>query len=235
MRKLHADIKGIKPLSSIPQGASKLWESNELALYYTYDANQGEITWIMVNKTNQVIYACLLRGATLNINGQTVTVPNYLFGDAFAEVYFANGLSSYINSLQDVQLYSLAIVNDGNKMQVAFVFQLPPNGVVQVPEYGFVGLQSVQGNLVTATPGKDNLYAIIYDYMEILEYENEAGVSVTAPPDPYAVFSYSFNVIEMGYPITRRVIFEIPEEDVNTAKSMIKDLKGIFSMLKKAL
>jgi len=235
MRKLHADVKGIKPLASIPQGASKLWESNELALYYTYDANQGEITWIMVNKTNQVMYACLLRGATLNINGRTVTVPNYLFGDAFAEVYFANGLSSYINSLQDVQLYSLAIVNDGNKMQVAFVFQLPPNGVVQVPEYGFVGLQSVQGNLVTATPGKDNLYAIIYDYMEILEYENEAGVSVTAPPDPYAVFSYSFNVIEMGYPITRRVIFEIPEEDVNTAKSMIKDLKGIFNTLKKAL
>ena len=39
----------------------------------------------------------------------------------------------------------------------------------------------------------------------------------------------------MGYPITRRVIFEIPEEDVNTAKSIIKDLKGIFSMLKKAL
>ena len=60
MRKLHADVKGIKPLASIPQGASKLWESNELALYYTYDANQGEITWIMVNKTNQVMYALSL-------------------------------------------------------------------------------------------------------------------------------------------------------------------------------
>ena len=109
----------------------------------------------MQNLTDKVQYVTLLRGATLDINGQTGTIPNYLFGDAFAEVYFANGLSSYITGLNNIPLYSLAFVtihDDPSSTQVAFVFQLPPNSTITAPEYGFMNLKDITGELVPVTP-----------------------------------------------------------------------------------
>jgi len=186
----------------------------------------------MVNKTNTTLYISLLRGASLNINGQNATVPSYVFGNAFAEVYFANGLSSYINDLNNIPLYSLAILKSSSGQTiVGFVFALPPNGVISAPEYGFVGLQSLNGQLLEVTPGSDNLYAIIYDYAEILEYEQEAGVQVQAPPDPYAVYSYQFSINDIGTIVTSRMIFEVPQSDVNAITGLINDIKKFFHKL----
>jgi len=232
MRRLHADLKNIRPLAQVPNDAQLLYQDSKVALYYTYDYYQGQVTWIMVNKTNTTLYVSLLRGASLNINGQNATVPSYVFGNAFAEVYFANGLSSYINDLNNIPLYSLAVLKSpSGQTIVGFVFALPPNSVVSAPEYGFVGLQSLNGQLLEVTPENDNLYAIIYDFVEIMEYEQEAGVQVQAPPDPYAVYSYQFSISDIGTIVTPRVIFKVPQSDVNVITGLINDIKKFFHKL----
>ncbi|CAJ31734.1 hypothetical protein AFV8_gp57 [Betalipothrixvirus puteoliense] len=228
MRHLRADVKSIKISSGIPQGATKLWENDSLALYYLYNPSQCEVIWIFVNKTSERKLVSLLRGAVLNINGQQYAVPEYIFGNAFADVYFGNGASTYINDLNDIPLYSLAILRPpSNRLTVGFVFSLPPNSVVCVPEYGFVNLVSLSGRLIEVKPGSINLYAIIYDYAEVIEYEQEAGITVASPPDPYAVFSYCFSIDEVGTVVTPRVIIEIPQTDVKIANDIINFFKKI--------
>jgi hypothetical protein len=232
MRHLRADLKNIRPLAQVPYDAQLLYQDSKVALYYTYDYYQGQVTWIMVNKTDTTLYVSLLRGASLNINDQNATVPSYIFGNAFAEVYFANGLSSYINDLNNIPLYSLAVLKSpSGQTIVGFVFVLPPNSVISAPEYGFIGLQSLNGQLLEVTPENDNLYAIIYDYAEIIEYEQEAGVQVQAPPDPYAVYSYQFSISDIGTIITPRVIFKVPQSDVNAITGLINDIKKFFHKL----
>jgi len=232
MRRLRADLKNIRPLTQVPSDAQLLYQDSKVALYYTYDYYQGQVTWIMVNKTDTTLYVSLLRGAELNINGQNATVPSYVFGNAFAEVYFANGLSSYINDLNDIPLYSLAVLKSpSGQTIVGFVFVLPPSSVVSAPEYGFIGLQSLNGQLLEVTPENDNLYAIIYDFVEIMEYEQEAGVQVQAPPDPYAVYSYQFSISDVGTVVTPRVIFKVPQGDVNAITGLINDIKKFFHKL----
>ncbi|ACB37297.1 hypothetical protein AFV9_gp63 [Betalipothrixvirus uzonense] len=235
MRYVYAKPDRIQVLSQIPPNAQKLWENNELALYYVYSVYYGEVDWIFVNKTDKPKYVSLLRGAEIRINGNNVSIPSYIFGDAFAEVYFANSLSSFITDLKNIPLYSLAILSDGSHSQIGFVFYLPPNGVVLAPEYGFYCLQSLNGELLEVSPQQLNLYAIIYDYAEIVEYEQQSGINVTAPPDPYAVFSYTFSIPKLGYPVTPRVILEIPQSDVNVVESLISDFKSFIDRIKKVL
>jgi len=234
MRKIYAHIKEIRVDTSIPQNSQKLWENENLALYYTYDPSQGQVNWIMQNKTNSPQLVSLLRGAILNINGQTYTIPDYLFGNAFAEVYFANNLSSFITDLNNIPFYSLAIVNNNDGVRtIAFVFQIPPNSVIIAPEYGFSGLQNIDGQLLEATPINQNLFAVIYDFSEIIEYEYQTGINVNYPPDPYMVQSYQFLVDNLGQIATQRLILEIPESDINSVKSLVSDIQKIINKLKK--
>jgi len=232
MRRLRAEVKNIRPLSEIPPNATLLWQNDSFAVYYVYDIYSGEVQWVLVNKTYDKKYVSLLRGAVLQIQGQTYSIPEYIFGNAFADVYFANDLSSYINNLNDVPLYSLAILKSPSGQSiVGFVFVLPPKGVIIVPEYGFVGLQSLEAELLEVNPENLNLYVIIYDYAEIIEYEEEAGVQVQAPPDPYVVSSYQFNISNIGTVMTPRVILEIPQSDVNIVTTIIDDIKKFFHRL----
>jgi len=231
MRKLRASVKDIKPLSEIPPNAQLLWQNDKFAIYYIYDIYAGEVQWILVNKTYEKKYVSLLRGAVLEIQGQTYSIPEYIFGNAFAEVYFANSLSSYISNLNDIPLYSLAILKaPSGQSIVGFVFALPPKGVLVVPEYGFTGLQSLEAELLEVSPENLNLYIIIYDYAEIIEYEMESCTRVQAPPDPYAVFSYQFKIDNVGTIVTPRVILEIPQTDVNFVTALIHDIKKLLHM-----
>jgi len=232
MRKLRASVKDIQPLAEIPPNAELLWENDKFAIYYVYDIYDHGVQWILVNKTYDKKYVSLLRGAILYIQGQTYAIPKYVFGNAFADVYFGNGLSSYINNLNDVPLYSLAVLNSPSGQSiVGFVFSLPPKGVVIVPEYGFVGLQKLEAELLEVNPDNSNLYVLLYDYAEILEYEEEAGVPVRSPPDPYAVFSYQFKIDDIGNVMTPRTIIEIPQTDVKFVTSIIDDVKKLFRRL----
>jgi hypothetical protein len=234
MRKLHTYPQQIKIDTTIPQNANLLWQNDKLALYYTYDSKEGEVNWIIQNKTNSPILVSLLRGAVLNINGQTYTIPEYLFGNAFAEVYFANDVSNFITDLDNILLYSLAIVrNNQGTRAIAFVFQIPANSVIIAPEYGFTGLQSLSGELLEVTPINQNLFGIVYDFAEIVEYEYQTGIYVNYPPDPYIVQSYQFQIENLGQIMTPRLILELPESDVYTVKSLIKDIEKIINRLKK--
>jgi len=234
MRKVYANVKQIRTYTSILPNAQLLWQNDKLALYYTYDSSQGRVEWIMQNKTNSSILVSLLRGAELNINGQIYTIPEYLFGNAFAEVYYANDLSNFITDLNNIPLYSLAIMkNNYDYRTIAFVFQIPPNSVIIAPEYGFTGLQSLTGQLLEVTPTNQNLFGIIYDFSEIIEYENQTGINVNYPPDPYMVQSYQFQIDNLGQIMTQRLILEIPESDINTVKSLVLDIQKVIDKLKK--
>jgi len=232
MRRVYAKVKDIQPISEIPPNANKLWENDSFAVYYIYDIYASEVQWILVNKTYDKKYVSLLRGAVLEIHGQTYAVPKYVFGNAYADVYFANSLSSYVNNLNEVPLYSLAVLKSPSGQSiVGFVFALPPKGILIVPEYGFVGLKSIEAELLEVKPENLNLYVVIYDYAEVLEYEQESGVQVQAPPDPYAVFSYQFRIDNVGTIVTPRVILEIPQSDVNFVVTLIDDIKKFFHKL----
>ena len=234
MRKIYANVKQIRVSTSIPKNANLLWQNDKLALYYTYDPSQGEVDWIMQNNSNSSILVSLLRDAELNINGQTYTIPDYLFGNAFAEVYFANNLSNFITDLNNIPLYSLAIVgNNYGTRTIAFVFQIPPNSIIIAPEYGFNGLQNIDGQLLEANPINQNLFGIIYDFSEIIEYEYQTGINVNYPPDPYIVQSYQFLIDNLGQIMTQRLILEIPESDINTVKSLVSDFQKVIDKLKK--
>jgi len=234
MRKTYTDIKQIKVDTSIPQNANLLWQNEKLTLYYTYNQSQGRVDWIMQNKTNSSILVSLLRGAEITLNGQTYTIPQYLFGNAFAEVYFANDLSNFITNLNNIPLYSLAIVrNKLSNRTIAFVFQIPPNSVIIAPEYGFNNLQSLSGQLLEVTPLNQNLFTVVYDFTEIVEYEYQTGIYVNYPPDPYIVQSYQFLIDNLGQIVTQRLILELPESDVSTVKSLVKDIEKIVDRLKK--
>ena len=232
MRRIYAKVKDIQPISEIPPNATKLWENDSFAVYYIYDIYASEVQWILVNKTYDKKYVSLLRGAVLEIHGQTYAVPKYVFGNAYADVYFANSLSSYVNNLNEVPLYSLAVLKSPSGQSiVGFVFALPPKGILIVPEYGFVGLKSIEAELLEVKPENLNLYVVIYDYAEVLEYEQESGMQVQAPPDPYAVFSYQFRIDNVGTIVTPRVILEIPQSDVNFVVTLIDDIKKFFHKL----
>jgi len=234
MRKFHTYINEIRIDKSVPQNANLLWQNDKLTLYYNYDPKEGRIDWIMQNKTNSPILVSLLRGMTLNENGQMITIPEYLFGNAFAEVYFANELSNFITNLQYIPHYSLAIIRDKYyDRTIAFVFQIPANSVIIAPEYGFKGLQSLFGELLEVTPVNQNLFGIIYDFAEIVEYEYQTGIYVNYPPDPYIVQSFEFLIDKLGEIVTPRLILEIPETDINTVKNLVNDIKKIIDKLKK--
>jgi len=232
MRKLYTRVKNIRSYDKVPPNAQLLWQNDKFAVYYIYDIYSFEVQWILVNKTYDKKYVSLLRGAVLEIQGQTYSIPKYIFGNAFADVYFANSLSSYVSNINEIPLYSLAILKDiSGQRIVGFVFALPPKGVIIVPEYGFVGLKSLEAELLEVNPENLNLYAIIYDYAEIIEYEQETGVQVQSPPDPYAVFSYQFKIDNIGSIMTQRVIIEIPQSDVNIVNTLINDVKKLIHSL----
>jgi len=230
MRRLHTHTREIKIINSIPQNSQLLWQNDKLALYYNYDQKEGRVDWIMQNKTNTPKLVSLLRGAEF----QNFTIPEYLFGNAFAEVYFADELSNFITNLINIPLYSLAIMKskNGNKT-IAFVFKIPPNSVIVAPEYGFRDMQNLFGKLLEVTPINQNLYTVVYDFTEIIEYETQTGIYVYYPPDPYIIQSYEFQIDEFGTIVTPRLILEIPESDVNAVKSLISDIRKIIDKLKR--
>jgi len=236
MRKLRALVKEIKPLSEIPPNATLLWENNNFAVYYIYDLYAGEVQWVLVNKTYEKKYVSLLRGAILEIQGQTYAIPMYIFGNAYADVYFGNGLSSYISDLNHVPLYSLAILKSPSGQSiVGFVFALPPKGVVITSEYGFIGLKSIEAELLEVIPENLNMYLIFYDHNEVISYEDASGVKVQAPPNPYTVLSFQFKIDNIGTIMTHRMILEIPLEIpqsyVDVITTIVNDIKNFFRKL----
>jgi len=191
----------------------------------------GEVIWNLTNATDQTQYVGLVRGATLNINGQNVQIPEYLFGRAFAEVYFNVGLSKFGVEPDDFATpYTLAVYN-GNT--IGFVFKLDPNTTIHVPEYGFTNLVSYTARLVPVKLDSVKLFLDFYDYSEVIQYENQSGVNLGYLPDPIAFKSMVVEAPpnELGYSFGERVLFSIPEVLLNPASyldSLIQKLKSLL-------
>jgi hypothetical protein len=220
--KLHVNLNKLKKYLLIKpevSDAQQLSDNNGLILKYKLYPN-GEVIWVMENNTNQDQYVILLRGATFAEG----TVPMYIFGDAFAEVYYANGLSQFITSLDNIPLYSLAVIQYNNNYYIGFIFYLKAKSTLYVPEYGFNNVESLTGQLIPVQPQGQNLFVILYDYSETYYYEEETGINVNMPPDPYAVQSYLFTAISppniQPWNPTWRIIFQLPNNLVNAINKL---------------
>jgi len=232
MNKLYVKVEDIKSLSQVPSNATLLWENDKFAVYYIYDNYSGEVQWILVNKTYEKKYVSLLRGAVMKNHGQTYVAPKYILGNAYADVYFGSHMSYYISNLDEVNIHALGILKTpSGQTTVGAVFMLPPKGMVIAPEYGFIGLQSLEAEILEVIPENLNMYIIYYDYNEVVSYENASGVRVQAPPDPYAVFSYQFKIDNVGTIMTHRFILEIPLGFLNVITTAVNDIKNFFHKL----
>lgn len=194
--------------------------------------NYGGVTWRITNSNSTSQTVVLVRGATIKYQGQEVSVPQYVFGDAYAEVYYANQLSGFVQNLSAISLYTLAVLNMSNgSQQLGFVFQVPGNSAIEFNEYGFTDLVSMTGYVSPVTPASATLYLVFYDYSEILDYEAQTNYYVSAPSDPYAVYSYAFNTTIDVQPIMTRVILAISQDFVNLGKN-IASLLGKYLLYK---
>jgi len=222
--KLHVNPQKLKKyLLTKPDisNAQTLSNNNGLVLKYKL-CPCGEVIWIMENNTDNDQYVILLRGATFP-EGK---VPQYIFGDAFAEVYYANGVSQFITSLADIPIYSLAVIQYNNNYYIGFVFYIKAHSTLCVPEYGFINVQSLCGQLIPVQPQGGNLFVILYNYSEKFYYEEESGINVNMPPDPYAVQSYLFTAVNppntIPWSATWRVIFQLPPNLINAINTLEK-------------
>jgi len=196
-----------------------------LSVSYTYNGGQyGEIIWHLENGTDQQKLVGLVRGATLNVNGNEEIIPPYLFGRAFGDVYFLLGASQFLNDLSSIPLYTLAVYNNDT---IGFVFSIPPHSTLNVPEYGFIGLQSVTANLVPVkvASSSPHMFISIYDYGEVLQYYLESGNNYGFLPDPYAFTSYIVEAQNIGVSFHERVILPIPQKWINFADEIINLFK----------
>jgi len=233
MKKFYTKTKDIKPLSEIPPNSTLLWENDKFAVYYIYDIYNGEVQWVLVNKTYEKKFVSLLRGAVMENHGQTYVAPKYILGNAYADVYFGNHMSYYITDLNDVNIHALGILKSPSGQRiVGAVFALPPKGVIVISEYGFIGLKSIEAELLEVIPENLNMYLIFYDHNEIISYEDASGVKVQAPPNPYTVLSFQFKIDNIGTIMTHRMILEIPLEIsqnfVDILTSIVHDIKKFF-------
>jgi len=198
---------------------------NKLQVTGTYVGGQyGKMIWNLINGTNDLHYVGLIRGAELNVNGQIVKIPDYLFGRAFGDVYYLLGMSTYLTNLTDIPLYTLAVYNNET---IGFVFALPPKSVVHVPEYGFTGLVSYNAKLIEVNPKELGTYVIIYSPEEYLLYYEELGQNLGVLPTVYMVNSYNVEAGYTGYGFHERVILKIPKSWLNFAVDLTRLLGKI--------
>ena len=139
-------------------------------------------------------------------------------------MYYANQLSQFITSLANISIYSLAVIQYGNNYYIGFVFYIKAHSTLYVPEYGFNNVESITGMLIPVQPQGGNMFVILYNYSEKFYYEEESGINVNMPPDPYAVQSYLFTAINppniTPWNPTWRTIFQLPNSLVNAVNDL---------------
>ena len=194
--------------------------------------SEGEVIWQLTNATDKEKLVALVRGATLNINGQNIEIPEYLFGRAFAEVYFNLGISDFGSSEDAFSTpYTLAVYN-GNT--VGFVFLIKPKTTIHIPEYGFTNLVSYKAYLLPVTLTHEKLFIDIYDYTEVIQYESQTGINLGYVPDPIAFKSVVAEAPtdKLGYSFDERTLLPIPTQWLNTADEVANFINKIKSLFK---
>ncbi len=169
------------------------------------------VDWFIENKTNEDKYVTLYRGGILkDILGDN-NIPLYILGSEFAEIYFAKDESSFIQSLDDLRLQTLAVLDDGSQLQIGAVFYLPAGSVIQIPELGYKRPNNLIGKVLEVKCMNADLYSVFYDYTEVIDYRAKYGHEVFPPHDPYTVMSLKFSISEIGYMPTRRYVVPVKE------------------------
>ena len=155
-----------------------------------------EVEWVINNPTDQTLYTGIWR------NG-------YIFGSAFTEVYIRNGLTKLWEDVNEVtsdqEPYRIGLVSDPYYPTLAFVFKVPPQSTLQIPEYGFSQQNPPQDyQLVPLTPGKKISVLVSYDPMLPFAYALQAGEPVLSMPSLYPLEVLTFNTnIQLQNPFVR--------------------------------
>jgi len=213
---MHADASDAEQISN----------NNGLVLKYkTYQ--DGEVVWVMENTTDRDQYVILLRGAEFP---RYMIIP-YIFGDAFADVYYANKISEFIKSPNDIPIYSLAIIQFKYSRHIGFIFHLKAKSMLRVPEYGYYMVESLTGQLIPVQPQGKRTFIIFYNSSEKYYYRKASGYNVHMPFNPYVIRSYLFtpiNQTDIEPPTpTQRVILQLPNSLGNIFKKIKNNIEKI--------
>jgi len=227
MERFRAFLNSVKFLDSVPESAKKSLISDNFILYYTYDEKNAMVDWFIENRTNEDKYVSLYRGAILN----GVSIPFYILGSEFAEVYFVRNESRFITSLADLRSQALAVLDDGTRLQIGAVFYLPARGVIQVTEFGYKGVEQLGGEVFEVKVMDADLFAVFYDYGEVIDYTTRYGHAISPPYDPYAISSLRFSIPTIGYMPTFRHIVPFNLLDDNKDNTDAKK-DNLLSLLK---
>ncbi|CAH69431.1 hypothetical protein [Deltalipothrixvirus pozzuoliense] len=210
---------------------------NELSVKGNYIGGEyGEMIWNIINTTNVTQYVALVRGATIKLqdssSSQEVTIPDYLFGRAFAEVYFNLGISQFGDDATAFETpYTLAVYNGDT---IGFVFAVKPYTVIHVPEYGFTNLVSYTARLLPVKLGGINTYIDFYDYSEVVQYQSQTGYNINYMPDPIVFSSIQVKADAnlLGYGFHERLLLPIPTQWLNIANDVATALEKLKSLSK---
>jgi len=226
-RRLRALLHGVKFVDAVPKSAKKSRVYDDFNSYYVYYEKEGMVDWFIENKTNEDKYVVLYRGGLFD----DANIPFYILGSEFAEIYFARGESTFIQDLGKLRWQNLAVLDDGSRLQIGAVFYLPARGIIQIPELGYKNLKDIDGEVIEVKCVDADLYAVFYDYSEVIDYKTRYGHEVSPPYDPYAVASLRFSISTIGYMPTFRHIMPFNVLDEN--KDDVDERKnGLLSLLK---
>jgi len=188
MQSTQQKVKKVRPfIHHMLKPSISSYSNNDVSLTPQY---QGcTVNWIINNGTSQTKYFVIYRGATF----PNFTIGPYPFGNAYWVDYAGQiqgqTVSYPITSLNNIQPYSLGMINNSF---IAFVFQVPPNSSLTVPEGGFSGATQLMYMLVEVTP--DNLYPYIvfWQLQQYFDYVLQTGYSVVPVSYPYVASMYNF-------------------------------------------
>ena len=250
--------KGSKPYVTPAPQCNQLTQNEGLCITGKYVGGQyGEMIWQLTNTSDKYRYVGLVRGATLCVDGSnentsvgsntgsvggntpntqcqsTITIPDYLFGRAFGDVYYLLGMSQFATSPSDISLYTLAVYEN----TIGFVFALPPRSTLNVPEYGFKNLVSYNAYLVEVElSDKPSMYAVIYSPTEYLAYYDEIGEYLGALPPAYIVNSITaYAKAYIGASFNERIVLRVPEQWLTEAVKLGDAVERILRLLGKII
>jgi len=251
--------KETKPYVTPATQCDQLTQNEGLCVTGKYVGGQyGEMIWQLTNLSDKYRYVGLVRGATLCVDSpntpsnentsntnnvgsntanttckSTITIPNYLFGRAFGDVYYLLGMSQFATSPLDISLYTLAVYEN----TIGFVFALPPHTTLNVPEYGFKNLVSYTAYLVEVElSDKPSMYAVIYSPTEYLTYYDELGQYLGALPPAYIVNSITaYTKVYIGASFNERIVLRIPDQWFTEANKLGNAVERVLQLLRKMI
>ena len=181
-------FKNLNPIEKLPEKPYfKLEEIQEAKKeigfevnYSDFNEQTGCLNWNLYNYDSTNPYFVLARGTNL--------VQPYFFLEFYTEVYKAFGIIEFLTGkdLKPQNPYSVGLIEfDENNRNYAGVFYVPQGHKLTLTECGFApdNLPNFY-MLIPVSYKSTETYLVEYNFMEIVDYTLQTGISVPNAPFP---------------------------------------------------